>query len=57
MVLWNKSIQSSGLVHYYSNSTVLGNPFVLSAIILVLIASLIIGQLLKKERLKKEYYT
>ncbi|HFQ6595695.1 TPA: YybS family protein [Staphylococcus aureus] len=55
IVLWNKSIQSFGISALITViiTTVLGNTFVLSAIILVLIASLIIGQLLK-ERTSKE---
>ncbi|EOD3924950.1 DUF2232 domain-containing protein [Staphylococcus aureus] len=55
IVLWNKSIQSFGVSALITViiTTVLGNTFVLSAIILVLIASLIIGQLLK-ERTSKE---
>ncbi len=55
IVLWNKSIQSFGISALITViiTTVLGNTFVLSAIILVLIASLIIGQLLK-ERTSEE---
>ncbi len=51
----NKSIQSFGVSALITViiTTVLGNTFVLSAIILVLIASLIIGQLLK-ERTSKD---
>ncbi|MDM7862611.1 MULTISPECIES: YybS family protein [Staphylococcus] len=55
IILWNKSIPSFGIGALITVilTTLLGNTFVLSAMILVLILSFIIGQLLK-ERASKE---
>ncbi|MCC3721847.1 YybS family protein [Staphylococcus haemolyticus] len=55
IILWNKSIPSFGIGALITVilTTLLGNTFVLSTMILVLILSFIIGQLLK-ERASKE---
>ncbi|MCI2774071.1 YybS family protein [Staphylococcus petrasii] len=55
VILWNKSIPSFGIGALVTVilTTLLGNTFVLSAMILVLLLSFVIGQLLK-ERASKE---
>ncbi|MBI5973545.1 YybS family protein [Staphylococcus caledonicus] len=55
IILWNKSVPSFGVAALVTVilTTLLGNTFVLSAMILVLLLSFIIGQLLK-ERASKE---
>ena len=55
IVLWNRSIQSFGISALVTVvlTTLLGNTFVLSMMVLILLLSAIIGQLLK-ERTSKE---
>ena len=55
IVLWNRSVQSFGISALVTVilTTLLGNTFVLSMMVLILILSFIIGQLLK-ERTSKE---
>ena len=58
IILWNKSIPSFGIGALITVilTTLLGNTFVLSTMILVLILSFIIGQLLKERPLKNASY-
>ena len=56
IVLWNRSVQSFGISALVTVilTTLLGNTFVLSMMVLILILSFIIGQLLKERTSKRK---